>query len=241
MNPFERLTARLSLGLATALLPTPLLLAVPAPGTDHEGLLAASTAHLATSMGLALMLSLWVVWPTFRGWTNERLWFAGLREPARFFATAVVHVAAVGGVTLLVALAWAAALRLQPSLQYLQLISVLDVVWGVVALTAALGFLSRSLPTPVGRSATAGVVSLFVAYCQWPLWRYLANVGFTPDGGWKVDGGAMWRYILPFDMVAALFVLSVVGLALWRAAGTVRQQTTGHAGRQRTVVGPAGE
>lgn len=38
---------------------------------------------------------------------------------------------------------------------------------------------------------------------MWSIWRYLTVVGFAPDGGWQVDGGALFTHVLPYDMAAA--------------------------------------
>ncbi len=226
MTSFERLTARLGLALVLALLPSPLLLLVPST-TDKAALIATSTLHLSASMLFALGVTLWAVLPAFRAWPNEG-WFARLPEPLRLLAAAAVHIAAVAGVTLLVVLAWGAALRFAPSLQYLQIISALDIVWGLVAIVALGPVVVRSARS-LWLGGAAGVA--FIAYCQWPLVRYLANVGFTDDGGWKVDGAAMWRYILPYDMMAAALALAIASAAAWmvwnRERGATGQERAG--------------
>ena len=51
-------------------------------------------------------------------------------------------------------------------------------------------------------------------FCVFSIWRYLDIVGFTATGGWKVSGADLMRYVIPFDMAAAV----VAVLLLWRGA-----------------------
>ena len=46
--------------------------------------------------------------------------------------------------------------------------------------------------------------------CLWSIWNYLRVVGFTSDGGWQVDSGALLRYVFPFDMAAAALAIAVL-------------------------------
>jgi len=105
------------------------------------------------------------------------------------------------GTVALVTLASSAALRLDPSLQFLQLLSALDIAW-------AAGATALGLHLAFGKKAgwTGGL--FVVAICLWSVWKYLDVVGFTPSGGWKVDGDAMWSYILPYDMMAAAIAIT---------------------------------
>jgi len=38
----------------------------------------------------------------------------------------------------------------------------------------------------------------------WSIWNYLTNTGFGPDGSWLVSGASLMRYVIPFDIAAAL-------------------------------------
>jgi hypothetical protein len=128
-------------------------------------------------------------------------WFAWVGGTRRLIASGVAVVALTVGVVALVTLPTSAALRFDPSLQFLQLLSALDIAWAAGATLVGVGWM-----TTRGRGRAAGVAVGVI--CVWSIWTYLAAVGFTTDGGWQVDGAALMRYVLPYDMAAA--VLAVV-------------------------------
>ncbi len=171
------------------------LLAVPQP----SDLLAASTWHLAAVVTLGLGLTAHVV-PLV-----EEEWFIGtaLGNTARRFSAALALIAFTTGAVGLVTLATGAALRFDPSFQFLQLLSALDIAWVVTA--AMIGAYRRWGRRPAW---AAGVV--VAAFCVWAIYRYLDIVGFAPDGGWLVDGGEIARLILPFDTIAAVVAISLL-------------------------------
>lgn len=183
----------LGAGLAASL---PLLLATP----RREAFLLVATVHLSALVvfGLAMAFDLAPL-------ADEEGWFQGSPWPAlgKRVAAGASVVALVTGVVALVTLASSAALRLAPSLQFLQLLSSLDIAWAGAALIVGV---RRMLGRP---AALVGGTVLGVV-CVWAIWRYLAEVGFTPQGGWIVSGPALWRYVLPYDVGAALVAAAVL-------------------------------
>ena len=112
----------------------------------------------------------------------------------------------ITGVTGLVTLASSAAMQYEPSLQFLQLLSALDIAWVVAGTTLAL----RSLWGPA--AAIAGGIMMSIV-CVLSVTLYLAEVGLTPDQGWLVDGAQMLRLVLPFDVAAALITVTLLIIA----------------------------
>lgn len=132
-------------------------------------------------------------------------WFAatGWSSAARRMAGATVLVVLVTGVIGLVTLATTAALRLQPSLQFLQLLSALDIAWVVAASTiGALLMWGRAKSLIAG-----GIVG---TVCVLAIWNYLRVVGFAPDGGWLLDGGELLRLVIPGDVIVAVGAVAIL-------------------------------
>ena len=117
-------------------------------------------------------------------------------------ASGVVVIVLVTGVVALVTLASSAALRYPPSLQFLQLLSAVDIAWVVAAFVIGAG-------RAWGRSA--GVIGglLVGIVCVAAIYAYLGLVGFGPAGEWIVDGSALWTRVIPVDMAAALGAIAV--------------------------------
>ncbi len=136
-------------------------------------------------------------------------WFPATpwNSTTRRLAGAVVLVIVPTGVVGLVTLASAAALRFDPSVQFLQLLSALDIAWVVAAALYGLALLED-------RFLARGGALLLGALCVGSLWNYLWVVGFTEDGRWLVDGAQLLRLVIPVDVVAALVttVLLVAGV-----------------------------
>lgn len=107
----------------------------------------------------------------------------------------------VTGTVGLITLASSAALGFGPSLQFLQLLSALDIAWAGAALTIGV---HRAFSR--GWAIAAG--SMLGIICVWSIWNYLSIVGFGPGGSWIVSGPDLARYVIPFDIAAA--VLAVV-------------------------------
>jgi hypothetical protein len=124
--------------------------------------------------------------------------------------TWVVVVVMVTGATGLVALATSAAFRYEPSLQFLQLLSALDIAWAAAALT--LGARRR-----FGGGAAVGAALALGVVCVWAIWRYLDVVGFTDAGGWLLRAAELNRYVLPYDMGAAAVAVVVFSMGVRRS------------------------
>jgi hypothetical protein len=201
MNGLERGIVRSVWWLLAGLAPAPLLLAAPTPHGSTPWVL----FHLSVLVvfGLALTMSL--------ARLLDEPWFAGRSRMFSVLASAVSVVALATGVVALVTLASSAALRFDPSLQFLQLLSALDIAWAAGATAIGAVFLRHRL---AGWLAGGAIVVI----CIWSVATYLYAVGFTDSGGWLVDGAAMWRYILPFDIAAALMAVTTLALGARRRA-----------------------
>jgi len=171
-----------------------------------------STAHLGALVAFEVGLAL-----TLAPLADREGWFESLQLFAGSIAAAASVVALVTGAAALVTLATSAALRFDPSLQFLQLLSALDIAWVVAA--SAIG--ARRLWGPAAGAGAAAVIAVF---CVWSIWRYLDVVGVGADGEWLVDGGELMRLVLPNDMAAAAVAVAIL------VTGTRRQVA-----RQRTA------
>ncbi|MGF1667285.1 MAG: hypothetical protein ACFCVC_13550 [Acidimicrobiia bacterium] len=127
-------------------------------------------------------------------------------------------VALVTGATALVTLASSATLGYQPSLQFLQLISALDIAWT----TAGFYLGVRRLSGARWAGPAAGV--FMGSMCVMALVRYLMVIGFGADGGWDVQSAQMLRLVIPADTVAA--ALTIGALVLGARAQARRQVVT---------------
>lgn len=213
-SPFESAVVAAFPFLAVPLVITPLLLVVPGSWDRFT----VSIVHLSVLVALAIWLAIRLApsggggaWFAGRGWPENRSRFAGL----------VALVVIVTGVIGLVTLASSAALRFQPSLQFLQLLSALDISWASAAVVVGGRRLWSSRT-----AATAGII-VGVA-CVASIWNYLRVVGLADDGGWLLDGGELMRLVIPFDMVAAIFA----GFVLVRGAGRSGTHETEQASSQ---------
>ncbi len=131
----------------------------------------------------------------------DQPWFPQLRKS--WLASAASLVAVATGFAALLALATSAAARYDVSLQFLQLLSALDIAW----VSAALFFGSARLWSRL----TAWLAGLaIILACIGSIVAYLATVGFTPGGGWLVSGPDMMRIVIPADTVAAIISITVL-------------------------------
>lgn len=176
--------------LVGGLVVSPLLLLVPA---DVDRLFL-SVTHLSLLVAVGLALAVAMAPLLAEDWFIDRSWRAANRRLAGGIALVVI----VTGVIGLITLASSAALRLQPSLQFLQLLSSLDISWAAGAVVIGGWRLWSPRPATFG-GAIVGVV------CVLSIWNYLRVVGFTDDGGWLLDGGELMRLVIPLDMAAAVF------------------------------------
>jgi len=164
------------------------------------------TVHLVLLVGFSVGLAFHLAPLADAPWFDR----LGMGERGRRALTWVAVVVMVTGATGLVTLATSAALRYDPSLQFLQLLSSLDIAWAATAL--ALGARRRFGPrVAAGAAAALGVV------CVWAIWRYLDVVGFTDTGGWLLRASELNRYVLPYDMAAAVVAIAVFSLGVRRA------------------------
>ena len=111
------------------------------------------------------------------------------------------------GFAALITLPSSAALGYDPSLQFLQLLSSLDVAWTAVGLGLGIRFLTGSR-----RLGLAAALALD-AICVFSIWNYLRVVGFGPGGEWIVDSERLATLVIPFDVVAALMSIGALILA----------------------------
>lgn len=176
------------------------------PSPKDGALLAYTLIHLTAIQVLTLMFTV-----SIAGHIDDE-WFGESRRP--FLARSAALIAASVGFSALLTLATSAAARYDVSLQFLQLLSSLDIAWVVAALY--LGTVKLW-----GRVAGAVLASFLVAACVWSIAAYLQAVGFGPDGEWVVNGSQMMRIVLPADLAAA-----VVSLSLLFAAARVADQPT---------------
>jgi hypothetical protein len=183
--------------MIAGLLLTPLLLAVPTPHGSTPWILFHLSVIVAGGLALTMTLGRYLRDP----------WFPALGPFRSLLASAASIVVLVTGAVGIVTLASSAALRLDPSLQFLQLLSALDIAWVVGATAIGATLLKERLIGWI-----AGM--MMVAVCVWSVATYLARVGYTLSGGWLVDSEAMWRYILPYDIAAAVIAIITLGLGV---------------------------
>jgi amino acid permease len=127
-------------------------------------------------------------------------------------------VALVTGFAALLMLATAAAGRYDPSMQFLQLLSAMDIAW----VTAALFFGARKLWGPRWAWLLGAVI---VLACVASIAAYLGAVGFSADGGWIVDARKMWTIVIPSDMAAAVAAIAVLLAAGWPVSQPTEQRS----------------
>lgn len=201
MHPLERSVRYVLYWLVPAVLAQLTLLAVPRPDEPFRLFI----LHLSGLVGFGIALALGLT-----RFLEDDSWFAGTGwHPGRVrFTAAALLVALDTGAVALVTLASSAALRFDPSLQFLQLLSALDIAWAGAAIVFGVYLLRRTKT-----AAATGGIALGV-FCIYSVWRYLDVVGFTAAGGWLVSGSDLMRYVIPFDMAAAIVAVAV----LWRGA-----------------------
>lgn len=154
---------------------------------------------LDAAVALGLGVSLRLVPLARPAWFGSLPWSDGRRR----FATDLSLVVIATGVVGLVTLASSAALRYQPSLQFLQLLSALDIAWAGAAIVGGAHRVGGRLPAIIGGIAL-GVV------CVASIWNYLRVAGFSPGGGWALRRSEVVRLVLPFDAMAAVIAVALL-------------------------------
>lgn len=94
-------------------------------------------------------------------------------------------------------------------------LSSLDIAWVVAATLLGVRWLA-------GKAIGDLAGTMIGIVCACSIWNYLQIVGFAEDGGWLVDGSALVRYVLPYDIMAAI----VAALALTTGARRVARDDT---------------
>jgi hypothetical protein len=208
MHPVEPTAAIGLRWLAAGLVVSGLSALLRGPIADHV------TSAFLIHLGALTAMS--VVMAAHLGPHADRTWFSRITSPSiSSFSSAAAVTIAVTGVTGLVTLASSAALAYAPSGQFLQLLSALDIAWVVAAFSIGMRWLFGPR-LGIGAGLMMGVV------CVWSIWRYIDRVGLGDDGGWIVSGDALLRYVIPFDVMAAVLAVGAVAL------GSRRRQPTAH-------------
>ena len=153
--------------------------------------------HLAVLVLLGLVAVIRLAPLAGNDWFTGQPWSPFWRLAASGISVVFLTTGMVG----LVTLASSAALHYPPSLQFLQLLSALDIAWAGAALVVGV-YRAWRIPAAV----TAGTVLAII--CVWSIWRYFVVVGFGPEGEWIVDSAALARYVLPFDVLAAVMAIA---------------------------------
>jgi hypothetical protein len=208
MPPIERALLRVLPFLAVGLVASLPLLAVT-PGVEPLGWFIAQLVALVM-LGYAMMVALMSLGD--ESWFEAMSWGPGIRS----IASGVGLVILVTGTVGLVTLASSAALGFDPSLQFLQLLSALDIAW-VVAATMIGGYRAFSRGWALAAGAILGII------CVWSIWNYLSIVGFGPGGSWIVSGSDLARYVLPFDVAAAVMAVAFFLLGVRSQAHATEQ------------------
>jgi hypothetical protein len=194
-GPLER---SLSLALKTLLvvgLPLSAVLLVFESPKGQDALFLYSLAHL-------LVLQLAAFWLIRRlRPLLDRPWFGHLDRS--WLASAASLIALVTGFAALLTIASSAAARYDVSLQFLQLLSSLDIAWAVSALYLGA---DRIWGRRWGDVAAVGLILA----CVGSIAVYLGQVGFGPDGEWLVRAGPLLTVVLPSDTMAAVLAVSAL-------------------------------
>lgn len=169
--------------------------------------------HLAALVLYGLFLSIELAPLVQADWYPSQPWSA----PTRRLAGGITLVIIVTGVIGLVTLATSPVMRFQPSLQFLQLLSALDIAWAGAAIV--FGVWRRW-----GRRAAITGGALLGSACVASIWNYLRIVGLRPDGGWALDGGELMRLVLPADTVAAVVAIALLWVGMRGERSTAERE-----------------
>ena len=192
MPPIERALLRTVPWLLGGLAASVPLLFVSTGDSPLGWFIVQLTVLVAIGLGLSIALL---------GFGDEP-WFVPMpwSLPIRSISSGVGLVILVTGTVGLITLASSAALGFDPSTQYLQLLSALDIAWAGAALTIGV-YRTFSRPWGMAAGAALGVI------CVWSIWNYLSVVGFGEGGSWIVSGSDLLRYVIPYDIAAAVIAV----------------------------------
>jgi hypothetical protein len=154
------------------------------------------TASLSAMLALVLAATLTLAHLASPEWYQG----SGLSAVGRLIAAGVSLTLLLTAGISIVAVAGASALGYRPSLSYLQLLSAADAGMATAGTAIGLGWSFGPIAAALGGTFMAAV-------CVWSIWRYLSHVGFGPQGGWRVNREALWRYIYPYDIAALLVAI----------------------------------
>ncbi len=163
--------------------------------------------HLSALVAYTLALIVRLAGFSDLKWFPARDW----PPPRRRFAAAASLIVIVTGVIGLMTLASSAAMRYEPSLQFLQLLSALDIAWVVAGTFLAVRWLW-------GRNAGLAAGVMMGIICVISIALYLDEVGLDADSGWLVDGNRMLQLVIPFDVAAAVITIGLLSVAAQHAS-----------------------
>jgi hypothetical protein len=208
MVPIERALVRSVLWLVFGLLASLPLLLIDVGDDPTVVFLVHLSALVAFGLGLTVALLLM----SGADWFAGSGWGVGTRLTASGAGVIVLVTGAIG----LVALASSAALRYDPSTQFLQLLSALDIAWVTAAVL---------IGAQRAWSRTAGMIGGIAMgiVCVWSIWYYLDAVTFGPRGEWVVSGSDLATRVIPFDTAAAIVAVGMFTFGTWRASQAMEQ------------------
>lgn len=210
MVPIERALVRTVIWLIGGLLASLPLLLIDI-GDDPT---VAFLIHLGAlvAFGLALTLALLPM--------SGADWFAGSGwgVMARMMGSGVGIVVLTTGVVGLVTLSSSAALGYDPSTQFLQLLSALDIAWVTAAVL---------IGAERAWSKTAGIIGGIAMglVCVWSIWYYLDAVPFGSNGEWVVSGADLSTRVIPFDTAAAIIAIGLFVFGTYRTSQVMEQSS----------------
>jgi hypothetical protein len=163
--------------------------------------------HLIGLVAFSFALTWWLAPLADRSWFAGRHWLQANNR----FVTNAAFIVIVTGATALVTLASSATMQYEASLQFLQLLSALDIAWVVSGTMLAVRLLW-------GRLASLAAGWMMSVVCVLSIAAYLDKVGLDDSGGWLVDGEQMLRLVIPFDVAAAIITIGLTLLAARRTS-----------------------
>jgi hypothetical protein len=209
--PIERALVRTVLWLIGGLLASLPLLFIDI-GDDPT---MAFLIHLGALVAFGLALTVALLPMSGTGWFAGSGW--GVM--ARMMGSGVGIVVLTTGVVGLVTLASSAALGYDPSTQFLQLLSALDIAWVTAAVL---------IGAERAWSKFAGVIGGIVMglVCVWSIWFYLDAVPFGSIGEWVVSGSDLSTRVIPFDTAAAIIAVGLFVFGTYRTSQVMEQPSS---------------